>query len=589
MLKLRADFSIKLNSVYSIFVTFPYNQYYVDLMKNMKNRSFDNVTKVWEIGWDCYSQLIGTLNAYGIPYNGNEFMESVEELKYQIELREKKYKKDSNIDSSILDKVEFKTPPFSYQKEGIAYMLEHDKCLIADEQGLGKTYQTLNTAVLKKGGKHCLIIAGYDTLQFNWVAEVEKHTNEKAYVLGQRTKRNGRVYLGTLQDRLDDINNLDKIEEFFIITAPTTIRQCIKKEYLKKNGKKGFNKIYTNAQLLEAWCQKGEIGRIIYDEFQTAKNFEASQTEALLHIKSAPYKIAATGTPIMNKNLDLYPLMNWLGYENRNYYEFKNTYCIMGGYKNKEVKGNKNTQELHQKLNQFMIRRKKADVLDLPEKIYINEVLEMDGKQWTLYEKMKDFYKQRLAQMRGNKVELLASVLNLRKITTHPQWVDEEYKDSVKFERTRQLVYDIVENNQKVIIFSNWSTPIDWLYKELEMYNPAKITGDTKDRMFEVEKFQNDETCKVILGTIGAMGTGLTLTAASNVIFLDEPWNRALKDQATDRCHRIGTKNNVNVYTLICKGTMDEMVHRTVNKKGRVADEIVDGVTTEELEEMLGQ
>lgn len=269
MLKLRADFSIKLNSVYSIFVTFPYNQYYVDLMKNMKNRSFDNVTKVWEIGWDCYSQLIGTLNAYGIPYNGNEFMESVEELKYQIELREKKYKKDSNIDSSILDKVEFKTPPFSYQKEGIAYMLEHDKCLIADEQGLGKTYQTLNTAVLKKGGKHCLIIAGYDTLQFNWVAEVEKHTNEKAYVLGQRTKRNGRVYLGTLKDRLDDINNLDKIEEFFIVTAPTTIRQCVKKEYLKKNGKKGFNKIYTNAQLLEAWCQKGEIGRIIYDEFQT--------------------------------------------------------------------------------------------------------------------------------------------------------------------------------------------------------------------------------------------------------------------------------------------------------------------------------
>ena len=589
MIRLKADFSKKLNSVYSIFVTFPYNPNYVELMKTMKNRSFDNDTKIWEIGWDCYTQLIGTLNNYRIPYNGNEFMESIEVLKQEIARREKVYKPDSNIDSSILDKVEFKTPPFSYQKEGIAYMLEHDRCLIADEQGLGKTYQTLNTAVLKRGGKHCLIIAGYDTLQFNWVAEVEKHTNEKAYVLGQRTKRNGRVYLGTLQDRLDDIKNLDKIEEFFIITAPTTIRQCIKKEYIKKTGKKGFNKVYTNAEILEEWCKKGEIGRIIYDEFQTAKNFEASQTEALLHIKSAPYKIAATGTPIMNKNLDLYPLMNWLGYENRNYYEFKNTYCIMGGYKNKEVKGNKNTQELHQKLNQFMIRRKKADVLDLPEKIFITEILEMDGKQWTLYEKMKDFYKQRLAMMKGNKVELLASVLNLRKITTHPKWVDDEYKDSVKFERTRQLVYDITENGQKVIIFSNWSTPIDWLMDELSMYNPAKITGDTKDRMEQVEKFQNDETCKVILGTIGAMGTGLTLTAASNVIFLDEPWNRALKDQATDRCHRIGTKNNVNVYTLICKGTMDEMVHKTVNKKGRVADEIVDGVTTEELEQMLGQ
>ena len=590
MLKLWADFSDKLNSVYSIFVIFQYNEYYVNIMKSMKNRAYDKQKKIWEIGWDCYSQLIGTLNQYGIPYNGPEFMESIEDLKRKIAENEKRYEKDSKIDSSILDNVEFKTPPFSYQKEGIAYMLEHNRCLIGDEQGLGKSYQALNCATLKKGGKHCLIIAGYDTLQFNWVAEVEKHTNEKAYVLGQRVKkRTGRVYLGTLEDRLEDIKNLDKIEEFFIITAPTTIRQCIKQEYIKKNGKKGFNRIYTNANLLEEWCKKGEIGRIIYDEFQTAKNYEATQTEALLHIKSAPYKIAATGTPIMNRNLDLYPLMVWLGYENRNYYEFKNTYCIMGGYKNKEVKGNKNTADLHAKLNQFMIRRKKADVLDLPEKIVIDEMLEMDGKQWSLYENMKDFYKQKLVQMKGNKVELLASVLNLRKITCHPKWVDDEYKDSVKFERTRQLVYDIVENDQKVIIFSNWSTPIEWLYEELNMYNPAKITGDTKDRMVEVEKFQNDPTCKVILGTIGAMGTGLTLTAASNVIFLDEPWNRALKDQATDRCHRIGTKNNINVYTLICKGTMDEMVHKTVTKKGRVADEIVDGVTTKELEEFLGQ
>ena len=92
---------------------------------------------------------------------------------------------------------------------------------------------------------------------------------------------------------------------------------------------------------------------------------------------------------------------------------------------------------------------------------------------------------------------------------------------------------------------------------------------------------------EIILGTIGAMGTGLTLNKASNVIFLDEPWNRALKDQATDRAHRIGTKYNVNVYTLICKNTIDEMVHGVVNKKGRIADEIVDGVTAEELENML--
>jgi SNF2 family DNA or RNA helicase len=107
--------------------------------------------------------------------------------------------------------------------------------------------------------------------------------------------------------------------------------------------------------------------------------------------------------------------------------------------------------------------------------------------------------------------------------------------------------------------------------------------------MEQIDKFQKDPTCSVILGTIGAMGTGLTLNAASNVIFLDEPWNRALKDQATDRAHRIGTKYPVNVYTLICKNSADEGVHKTVMKKGRVADEIVDGVTEEELFDILSE
>lgn len=113
------------------------------------------------------------------------------------------------------------------------------------------------------------------------------------------------------------------------------------------------------------------------------------------------------------------------------------------------------------------------------------------------------------------------------------------------------------------------------------------IVGDTKDRMSEIEKFQTDPTCMVMVGSIGAMGVGITLTAASNVIFIDEPWNQAIKDQAIDRAHRVGTKDSVNVYTLICKDTVDEGVHKLVNKKGRLASEIVDGVSTDELVGLL--
>lgn len=587
MLYLRASFADKQSSDYSIFVSFNYNPQYVNLMKSMSKRSWNDKTKEWEISWDCYSQLIGTLNQYNIPYNGAEFMKSIEELKKAVEKMQVIQKQDANVDDSILDNVEFKTQPYKYQREGIAYGLTHDKFLIADDQGLGKSLMSLNIARLKRGGKHCLVIVGYDALQFNWVREAELHTNEKAHVLGQKINRKGNLVCGSVKERFEDLQNLDKIEEFFIVTTITTIRQCEKQKYIDKKGKERTNKIFYMADLLEEWCRRGEIGRIIYDEFQTVKNWDVDQTQALMRLKTCPYKIAATGTPIMNKNIDLYPLFVWLGFETKNYWEFRDRYCKLGGFKGKQIIGDKNNPELHARLSQFMIRRKKEDVLDLPEKTYIDEYLEIDGKQWALYEKTQKLIKAQLAQMKGNKVALLAGTLSLRKITCHPQWTNEEIKDSVKFERVRQIIAEAVENKRKTIVFSNWSTPIEWLKQELAVYNPAVITGDTKDRMCEVDKFQNNDNCSVILGTIGAMGTGLTLNKASNVIFLDEPWNRALKDQATDRAHRIGTKYNVNVYTLICKNTIDEMVHGVVNKKGRIADEIVDGVTTEELENML--
>ena len=290
----------------------------------------------------------------------------------------------------------------------------------------------------------------------------------------------------------------------------------------------------------------------------------------------------------MNKHIDLYPLMVWLDKENGNYWSFREKYCVMGGYKNKDIVGNKNGDILNKKLNNFMLRRKKSDVVDLPEKIIIDEYLEMDGKQSVLYEKIRKLSKQEIIKSKGNRNVILSCFSNLRKITDHPNWVDDKYKDSVKFDRIHQLMYEINSNEQKAIIFSNWATPIQMLFDELKVYNPAMIIGETKDRFSEIKKFQEDDSCKVILGTIGAMGTGLTLTAASNVIFLDEPWNRALKDQAIDRAHRIGTKSNVNIYTLMCKNTLDDtFVHKKVLSKGQVADNVVDGLPILPLEEVL--
>jgi len=134
-----------------------------------------------------------------------------------------------------------------------------------------------------------------------------------------------------------------------------------------------------------------------------------------------------------------------------------------------------------------------------------------------------------------------------------------------------------VESGDKVIIFSNWTEMIAPAFERLKKYNPTVITGETKDRVAEQNKFMNDDSCKVIMGTTGAMGTGLTLTAGSTVIFLDSPWNRANKEQAEDRAHRIGTKSNVTIITLVTKGTIDERIEELIYQKGVMADLLVDG------------
>ena len=152
-----------------------------------------------------------------------------------------------------------------------------------------------------------------------------------------------------------------------------------------------------------------------------------------------------------------------------------------------------------------------------------------------------------------------------------------------------ELVEDARENNHQVVIFSNWSQVTDEIANRLNSkYTLSVITGDTKDelRQHNVKAFQ-DGNSKVIIGTIGAMGTGLTLTAGTVVIFVDHPWNMAHYSQAVDRCHRIGQKNNITIYNLMCKNTIDERIWELVREKGELADTIVDGKVIENKADLV--
>lgn len=228
-----------------------------------------------------------------------------------------------------------------------------------------------------------------------------------------------------------------------------------------------------------------------------------------------------------------------------------------------------------------MLRRLKEDVLDLPEKLFINEYVDMTPKQAVIYKEATAEVQSNIDKVKSDP-NPLASLIRMRQATGYTGILSSVVKESAKLDRLEELVEEAIENNKKVVVFSNWTQMTDVIADRILTmgWAPLVITGQTKDdeRQQIVWNFQNRENNPVIIGTIGAMGTGLTLTAGTVVIFVDHPWNMALYEQAVDRCHRIGQKNNITVYNLMCKNTIDEKIWELVKSKGELADKIIDGI-----------
>ena len=528
----------KVNGETSAFLSFPYDSELVGIMRNQTSRFWHATEKLWEIPVNRLPKLLPAMGNREITITGN-------------------YKKKERV-AKIPKGFEFKTKPFEHQIEGFEYGLKYDKFLLGDEQGLGKTKQVIDIAVAKKISKeykHCLIICGVNGLKWNWQAEIATHSNESSWILGTKYNGKGKAVIGSGKDKLADLNNLP--DNYFLITNVESLRD-----------KDICNKI-------KELCDDGTIGMVAIDEIHKCKNPASQQGKGILKVLPET-RIAMTGTPLMNTPLDLFIVLKWLGFERHSFYQFKKHYCVMGGYGGYEVVGYRNLGELQENLDSLMIRRLKKDALDLPDKLYTTEYVEMNTKQTRIYNEVKAEIKEQIDKIKISP-NPLAQLIRLRQATAYTGILSSQIKESAKLDRLEEIVEELVENGEKAIIFSNWTDMTGPTMERLKRFNPAIITGETKDRKAQQERFMTDSRCKVIIGTIGAMGTGLTLTAASTVIFLDSPWNRANKEQAEDRAHRIGTTSNVNIITLVCKDTIDERIEELINKKGAMADALVDG------------
>lgn len=534
----------------SVVLKFNYDPGIIQYIKQYCERSYNPDTREWTITDKDYVNL---KNVFCNSYQFNESVVKIEKFKPNLQ-----YHFD-------VEDIKLKLKPLPHQLECIDWHINFDKSLNGSTMGTGKTLISISAALWRKkynNIKHCLIICGVNGNKYNWNdVEIPKTCEEKPF-----------LFTGNGEERYAQFEHLP--DNFFLICNIETLRLKTKKPII---------------DLIKQKVDSGEIGMIIFDEIHKCRDPQAQQTKALLKLKPK-YAIAMSGTIVVNSPLDCYIPMRFVDKTDKNYYQFKNFYCRMGGYMDKEVIGYKNLQYLQQQLDSCMIRFNKNDISDLPEKVYKLEYVEMTQKQTQVYREMcMNIYRNLHKIKRSNNP--LAMLTHLRQTTGYTGIVSDTIYESAKLDRMEELVKEIVDNNEKVIIYSIWSHITDEIMVRLKEYSPLLYTGGVdENRRREVKNiFMTDDKAKVLVGTISALGTGETLTAANNVIFVDEPWNRASKNQAEDRVHRVGQNKSVNIITIIAKNTIDETVHKIVEDKGKISDKILDGIEPKDQMEIVNE
>ena len=538
MISIRESIPNKIPGISSLFLTFNYNPAIVEVLHQFECKSYDKKTQTWELPTSYLEKLVEKLCLYDEiviePYSEPIY----ENNTYQL--------------------LNYKTKSFNHQLEAVQYGLNHKRWLLLDVPGLGKTKTIINLIEelkAKRNLKHVLVICGVNSLKSNWISEIHKHSELSCKILGTRTKKNGQTYIGSIKDRIQDFK--DGIQEDIVVSNIETFRDD---DIIKE-------------------CKKCKFDMIVVDEVHTIKSPTSQQSKNLLKL-DAEYKVGLTGTILLNSPLDLYVPLKFIGVEKSTFTNFKSYYCTFGGFYNSQIVGFKNTDILKDELESCSLRRTK-DLLDLPPKNMIDEYVDLYDDQKKLYDNILKGVISDCDKADLSKMTILSSIGRLRQVTSYPGMLTSENIKSAKLDRAIDLANQIVSNGNKVVIFSTFKEPAKYLSTLIP--DSILVTGDTGDIGYAINKFQNDPSCKVFIGTWQKCGTGITLTAASYMIFLDTPYTDGVFQQACDRIYRIGTKSAVFIYNLICKNTVDERVLKIVNNKKYLSDYVVDDIDNEDV------
>ncbi len=402
--------------------------------------------------------------------------------------------------------------------------------LLADEMGLGKTVQTLALInEYSKEAKSVIVMCPASVIPV-WKSECAKFFPE--------------LTCDVLNSQLD----IKNCQANIILSSYTQIRK--------------------NRGLVDSI----NFELVVLDEAQFIKNPEAKTTVACMALK-AKRKIALTGTPIENKLIDLWTIFRWL--MPRLLPEKAEFKSIFYNYHEEAL------DKVKRQIAPFCLRRLKKDVAkQLPEKIYADLICSLSDLQQLEYKKLllqakKDFGDAVANKDNKKKMGVLALLMRLRQVSCDAgllPWVDCDYKDSGKISLLCDRVEELFLNKKKILIFSQFTSLLKRVRTAIEDRCPDmkifELTGATKDRQQPVNDFQKSKDSAVILVSLKAGGTGITLTLADYVFFMDPWWNPAAEEQAVDRVHRIGRIKDVFVYRMYAQGTVEDAVRKLqVSKK----------------------
>lgn len=449
-----------------------------------------------------------------------------------------------------------------YQKIGFKWLKTLDEYqfggILADDMGLGKTIQII--AIILSYIENCkenrkpIMVVCPSSLCLNWKAEIEKFS----------PNINAQVISGNAVKRKEQINSILNYD--VVITSYDLIKRDID--------------LYKKLDY--------EFRYLIADEAQYMKNSNTQNSKSIKQI-NAKTRFALTGTPIENSLSELWSIFDFImpGYL-FSYRKFKENYEMpIVKEENSELMA-----KLRMLIEPFILRRTKKQVLtELPDKtvtILNNEMEEEQEKVYLSYLADAKFELNEQIKINGiekSRMQILSALTRLRQICCHPSLFLDNYKgESSKLNQCIEIVKDAIASGHKILLFSTYTSMFEMIEGKLKQENIEyfKLTGQTKvDKRIElVDEFNRNEEIKVFLISLKAGGTGLNLTGADVVIHYDPWWNLAAENQATDRAYRIGQKNNVQVYKLITKNSIEEKIFELQEKKAKLIDDVLDTKTS---------